>query len=204
MELVPMMQLQTGITRSVKTLTGTIKVQRRPPSQEALNGLGLRTKREIIGHLAINPPEIESQIRMLKSSILREMAMMSPRDRMLFAEVPIDFVNDKENRKKYWITCGRCGDHVAYVWANNEKLENWCDLHYVCWYSKTTWRGARAVNISPVDGKLGIECSCGEDTRDWRCAKNVAPIQKSLMIDYTQNHRDFGLPTSTFIATLYG
>ncbi len=199
-----MMQLQTGMTRSVKTLTGTIKVMKRQPSDEALTGLGLRSKQEMIGHLAINPTEIDRKVSYLKAEILREMAMMSPRDRMLFAEKPIDFVQDKGTRKKYWIVCARCGDKVAYVWAENEKLDNWCDLHYYCWYTKTTWRGARAINVSPIDGKLGVECSCGEDTRDFRCAKGMSPIQKSLMIDYTQNHRDFGLPTSSFIAIEYG
>lgn len=200
----PITDYQKETTRVVKTLTGSIRVRKITPSGEALKGLGLRTKREIVGHLAINPPEIERGIKLLKAKILREMAGMSAQERYEFAETPIDFVKDKGNRTKYWILCARCNDKVAYVWADNEKLDNWCDLHYLCWYNKTSWRGAMAINVSPVDGKLGIECACGEDTRDFRTSRTMAPIQKSLMIDYTMKHRDFGVPTSKFIAINYG
>ena len=200
MEAIPTMILQKETTRSVKSLGVTNKVMKREPSKEAIRGLGMRSKREIIGHMAINPPEIEFSIRMLKANILREMALMTPDERQVFTETPIDFVKDKGNRKRYEIKCVRCGDVVAYVWAENEKLENWCDLHYICWYNKSSWRGGRAINVAPIDGQIGIECCCGEDTRDFRAGKGMPPIQKSLMIDYTHRHRDFGLPTSTFIA----
>ncbi len=192
-------------TRPVTLLDGTkIRVRKIEPSGEAIKGMGLRTKQEIVGHMAINPPEIENEIRMIKARILREMTMMRPSERMLFCETPIDFVPDKENRKKYWIICSRCEDKVAYVWADNEKLDNWCDLHYVCWFNKESWHGAAAINVSPIDGKLGIECACGEDTRDFRAARGIPPIQKELLIDYTLKHRDFGVPTSKFLAINYG
>lgn len=198
-------QYEKETTREVTLLGGEkIRVRKIEPSAEAIRGLGLRKKRTIIGHLAINPPEIEQRIRLMKANILREMALMTPSDRALYTDTPIDFVPDKENRKKYWITCGRCGDNVAYVWADNEKLDNWCDLHYVCWYDKKSWRGAMAINVSPVDGKLGIECACGEDTRDFRAARHIPPIQKQLLMDYTLKHRDFGGPDSTFVAVQYG
>ncbi len=198
-------QYEKETTRQVTLLDGSkIRVRKIEPSGEAINGLGLRTKRMIIGHMAINPPEIERGIKLLKANILREMAMMSAGDRMRFTEVPIDFVKDKENKKKYWLICTRCEERVAYVWANNEKLDGWCDLHYVCWYDKTSWRGTMAINVSPIDGKLGVECACGEDTRDFRAARGIPPIQKALLIDYTLKHRDFGGPASKFVAIAYG
>ena len=179
----------------------TKRVRRIPPSAEAIKSLGLRTKREVIGHMAINPPEIEKQIRMLKTNILRDMAMMSPIEREEFiAKGPIDFVKDKGKRNRYDIYCTNCGEKVAYVWAINEKLANWCDLHYLCWYDEESWRGAMAVNVSPIDGHIGIECACGEDTRDFRTNRNMPPIQKKLMIEYSQKHREFATKDSRFIA----
>lgn len=179
----------------------TIRVRKIPPSQEAIKSLGLRSKREIIGHMAVNPPDIERLIRMSKAKILREMAMMSAIQRREFiAEGPIDFVQDKGNRKRYDITCTRCGEKTAYVWATNDQLDDWCDLHYLCWYNEESWRGAMAINVSLIDGKIGIECACGEDTRDFRTNRNMPPIQKSLMIEYSQKHRDFGTKDSRFIA----
>lgn len=186
--------------RPVKTLTGTVWVRKITPSKEAIKALGLRTKRNIVGHMALNPQEIDMQTRMLRVRILREMAAMSELDRMKFCEVPIDFVKDKGNRKKFFVICTTCHDRVAYVWADNEKLENWCDLHYLCWYDRESSHGAMAVNVSPVDGELGFECACGEDTRDFRVNKTMPPIQKRLMIEYAMKHRGFGTKDSKFIA----
>lgn len=180
----------------------TTRVRKVPPSQETLDSLGkYRTKREMVGHLAINPLRIERRIAILKANIIREMAMMRPMDRKLFIEKgPIDFVKDKENRKKYTITCSRCGEKVAYLWADNEQLDNWCDMHYLCWHDKKSWYGAMAIKIDPDGDKIGIECACGEDTRNFRGNRTMPPIQKQLLIEYGDKHRDLGKSTSKFIA----
>jgi hypothetical protein len=189
-------------TREITFMGEKTRVRRVPPSQEAIESLGEHhRKHTIIGHLAVNPREIEKEIRTLKSNILREMAAMSREQRDDFMNKgPIDFVKDKGNRKKYDILCGRCGEKVAYCWAENEKLDNWCDLHYICWFDKDSWRGALAVNVSPIDGHLGFECACGEDTRDHRANKTLAPIAKQLMVEYVMKHRDFAKPSSRFAA----
>lgn len=177
------------------------RVRRVTPSEEAIKGLGeYQTRNDIIGHIAINPPEIENKIRMQKTSILREMAMMGASQRREFIDKgPIDFW-DHANKKKYYIICRRCSEKTAYVWADNEALEGWCDLHYLCSYDKVAWYGAMAINVSPIDGKIGIECTCGEDTRDFRVNKTMPPIQKELMISYSQKHRGFGKNTSAYAA----
>lgn len=177
------------------------RVRRVTPSEEAINSLSkYKDKHDIIGHIAVNPPEIENKIRMQKASILREMAMMNPGERRQFIdEGPIDFC-DHANKKKYYIICRRCNEKTAYVWADNETLENWCDLHYLCSYDRITWYGAMAINVSPIDGKIGIECTCGEDTRDFRVNKTMPPIQKQMMIYYSQKHRGFGKNTSAYAA----
>ena len=77
------------------------------------------------------------------------------------------------NKNKYNIYCNKCNEHVADVAADNEHLDDWCDLHYISTSyidgdGSSKWKGALAINISPIDGKIGIECCCGNDTRDFR------------------------------------
>lgn len=188
-------------TREIQAFGKKIRVRRIPPSKEALRALGRKKRIDIIGHIAINPPEIEKEIRMQKATILREMAMMNQAERKDFINKgPIDFAGDKRRKKRYYIYCTRCQEKIAYVWAKNEKLEEWCDLHYLCSHDRETWYGALAINVSPIDGKIGIECACGEDTRDYRANRSMPPIQKQLMIEYSQKHRKFGDANSTFLA----
>ncbi len=191
------------MVRTVTRLDGSkIKVQRAQPSKEAKRALGLRSHIDIVGHIAINPPEIEHRYRLEKAKILRDMAEMLPAERIAFiARGPIDFVEDKTGLSRFEITCSTCGEKVAYCYAKNEKLEGWCDLHYLTWYDRTSWYGAATVNISPIDGKIGFECHCGEDTKDHRCTRGLPPVQRMLMIEYSMKHRAFGHSESKFIAS---
>lgn len=194
-------QEEEPTVRKVKTIDGEIEVRRVRPSEEALKELGLRSKIEIVSHISINPPHIERKVALKKAEIIRSMAAMDRETQRAFiAEGPIDFVTDKENRKKYDIICSRCGDRVAYVWARDDKLADWCDLHYICWFDKFSWRGCMTVNVSPIDAHLGFECACGEDTRDYRANKSLPPVQKQLMSEYAMQHREFGKTSSKFIA----
>lgn len=188
-------------TRKVVMLGKEIEVRRVPPTKEAIKQLGVRTRMELIGHVATNPMHIERQVALKKAEILRSMAMMNTAERIDFiAKGPIDFVEDKTGLQRYDINCVNCGEKVAYCWAKNDKLEGWCDLHYVSWYDEESWRGAMVVNVSPIDGALGFECACGEDTRDFRATNSLPPIQKRLMVDYILKHRGFGSKDSKFIA----
>lgn len=196
-------QLESERTRTVKRLDGsTVQVRKASVSGEAIKALGqYRHKREIIGFIAINPPDIERSIARYKAEIMRSMAMMSPGERADFmAKGPIDFVKDKGNRNKYFITCVRCGEKIAYVWAKNDKLQDWCDLHYLSWHDKSSWYGCFEVSISKVDGHIGFECACGEDTREFRTNNSMPPIQKQLMVEYSLEHREFGTKKSAFVA----
>ena len=176
-----------------------------PVSKESLEKLGDAQFRTIFSHIGINPRHIERQHIVELADLKRSLAMMTPDERD--AEIrkgPIDFVKDKSGYKLYEVRCSTCGDVVAQVWATDDTLRDWCDLHYMSWHDKNTWYGAMAVNISPVDGHLGFECACGEDTRDYRANRSMPPVTKRLMIEYTMNHRDFAKPTSKFIAMAKG
>lgn len=181
-----------------------VEVEVKTPSKEAVNALGMRTRRKIFGDIAINPPWIERNIAVTKAKLMRELAHMHPKERMRYLRehTPIDFVEDKQAKgyHQYNITCVNCGDQVAVVWAKDDTLKDWCDLHYMCEHDKNTWRGAMAVNVSPIDGLVGFECACGEDTRDFRANKELPRVMKQLMIEYSNTHRGFGHAKAGFVA----
>ena len=186
-------------TRTVRILGREVEVRKITPSKEALRSLTDRQKkRDFIGHMPVNPPRIEQLVSKEKTKILRNMALMNGPEREDFIRKgPIDLM-PHNNLHKYFITCTSCGEKVAYVWARNEKLEGWCDLHYLCWYDKDSWYGSMTVNVSPVDGELGFECACGEDTREYRSNRTLPPIPKALMSEYSLKHRKFAHPDSKF------
>jgi len=181
-----------------------VEVRAVPPSKEALKTLGLATRRQIVGPIAINPLTIEKEIALQKADLLRSIAMMNnlQREQWLRDNAPVDFVKDKKEKgySRYNVTCVQCGDAIAVVWAKDDELKDWCDLHYICEYDKHTWHGCMAVNVSPIDQQLGFECACGQDTRDYRTNKELPPITRRLMVEYILEHRNFGTTTSAYIA----
>lgn len=182
-----------------------IEVEVKTPSLEAIKALGLRTKRRIVSDIAVNPPWIERGIAIEKAQLMRSIAHMHPtkeRPQFFKKNFPIDFVPDKQSKgyEKYTITCVNCGDVVAFVWAKDGTLRDWCDLHYICEHDKNTWYGCMAVNVSPIDGQLGFECACGEDTRDYRANQNLPRVTKQLMMEYSNKHRGFGHKDAAFVA----
>lgn len=157
--------------------------------------------RVVIGHFAINPPHIEKGIKHEKARIIREVSRMSPKEKAEFFDSdPIDFVEDKKGLKQFFIYCNNCGDVVAYCWAKKANLEGWCDLHHITYNDREMFRGCITPNVSLVDGRLGFECACGEDTRDHRKGSTLPPQARRLMIDYVMAHRDFGKETSSYRA----
>lgn len=173
------------------------------PSTEAIKALGNRTRREMVSFFPLNPMVIERRIAKQKVEIMKAMAEMTTSARLLFIKQKkqIDFVEDKTGYKLYIVNCVSCGEKMAKVWATDGQLTDWCDLHYLSWYDKDSWHGCLTVNVSPIDGLLGFECACGEDTRDFRGRNSLPPIQKQLMVEYVLKHRKFEHPHSKFIAT---
>jgi len=101
----------------------------------------------------------------------------------------------KPGYNRYKIVCAQCGQTVAFVYAKDKYLTDWCDLHYYNWCDRKRWYGCATVNISPIDGKLGFECFCGNDTRDFRNSATLPPKE----IEARLKKRDFGKPNSGFI-----
>jgi len=190
-----------AFTRSTVINGKKVELRVVKPSDEAIKSLGMRSKRTIVSPIAINPPSKEKHFAMEKANLLRSLARMSPvvRNAYLKSKAPFDFVKDKKGYKQYRISCVRCGDQIATVWATDMSLKDWCDLHYTCWHDENTWYGAMEVQISLIDEQLGFECACGEDTRDFRTAKSMSPVLRDLAANYSMKHREFNKPTSVFL-----
>lgn len=110
---------------------------------------------------------------------------------------------DKTGLKLFTITCDNCGATIAKCWAKDATLAEFCDLHYISEHNGETWRGCMTINISPLDKKLGFECTCGADTRDFRTRKsNLHGEALNRKIVETQKGRDFGLNDSKFKAVI--
>lgn len=108
--------------------------------------------------------------------------------------------HEEEGMKPFLITCLNCDSEIAYLYAKDESLDDFCDLHYVADFNESHWRGCFTVNISPLDLKLGFECACGVDTRDFRANRNY-PTDKYLEIEKLHAEgRAFGSRKSKFIA----
>lgn len=62
------------------------------------------------------------------------------------------------------------------------------------------WQGTLGVNISPVDEKLGLECCCGVDTRDFRANMTLEEDVKQRIIKRNLIGKDFGRDDSVFLS----
>ena len=113
--------------------------------------------------------------------------------------------------KKYSIECKNCGAKVGDIHASDKKLTDWANFHYYCESRKVKgddgkkipdsyqWFGAMAVQVSQFDGKLGIECTCGQDTRDFRGNTTMHKTQLEEIISENMKGRDFGKLNSKFV-----
>jgi hypothetical protein len=105
--------------------------------------------------------------------------------------------------KQYKVFCKNCDAQVGTIHASNKYLDDWANLHYYCEAKKDAngfheWVGCMAVNISPIDQKLGFECSCGQDTRDFRANTTIPPAILNNLIEENMKGRDFGKVNSKF------
>lgn len=101
---------------------------------------------------------------------------------------------------EYNIVCKNCNYVVAHCFASDETLKDYCDLKYQCHSDGLNWFGCMALQISPIDDKIGIECACGQDTRDFRANNTLPDEQLNVLIETNFIGREFGTNTSKFVA----
>ena len=100
--------------------------------------------------------------------------------------------------KHYEIICNNCGHTLARCWAKDETLKDYFDLHYVCSTDGENWYGAMSLNLSPIDAKIGLECSCGQDTRDFRANTTLPSKKLKDKISANAIGKDFAKADSKF------
>ena len=100
--------------------------------------------------------------------------------------------------KKYAIHCGACDELQGYIHAYNKNLDGWCNFHYYQRAENGQWKGCLTPHVSPVTGKLCLECCCGEDTRDFTINQTLpAHISQKIELDNKEG-RDFNKYNSKF------
>lgn len=111
---------------------------------------------------------------------------------------------NKSNLTKYNIYCKNCKEQVAFCYAKDESLIDYCDFHYISYHDGKFWQGALGINISPGarmgESIIGIECCCGQDTRDFRFNTTLPESKKQEMVKKCFQGRDFGKSSSCFVA----
>lgn len=129
-------------------------------SEESLKLLGKAKKRVIYSRFTVDKHDCECKSRekelISKASILND----KQKEEYLEANTPIVCKNIKD-KKKFILICPDCKSQVAEVYAVNDKLENYANLHYISWYDKNSWYGAFGVNVNPSTQVVNIECCCG-------------------------------------------
>lgn len=105
---------------------------------------------------------------------------------------------DKNGMQAYQVSCDNCGAIVGQCWATDATLSDYCDLHYICYHDGEYWQGALGLNLSPIDGKIGFECACGSDTRDFRANTNLPAKVREAKIAESMEGRDFNISGAKF------
>lgn len=105
---------------------------------------------------------------------------------------------DKSDMKRYRIYCSHCSSLVGELYATDRTLVDYCDFHYISEHDGEYWYGAFGVNISPIDGHIGIECACGNDSRDFRANGTLPEIIKQQKIKEASFGREFNKDHSRY------
>ncbi len=105
---------------------------------------------------------------------------------------------DKSGMNRYEIKCAKCGAVQGYCWATDATLKDFCDFHYVQWTDGNEWFGNLTPNISPIDGSLGLECTCSNDTRDFRANQTMSLLQSIKIEESNREGREFSKPGAKF------
>jgi hypothetical protein len=110
----------------------------------------------------------------------------------------VDCDRDKRGMNQYKIVCANCKEAVGIVYATDITLSDYCDLHYSCETDGDNWFGAMAMQLSPIDGAIGIECACGQDTRDFRANTTLSTEDMDKLQKEADKGKVFGKKDSKF------
>ncbi len=99
-------------------------------SQEELGHLLVKGKRRITSFLPVDKPDCDCFA--FRGEWGEKISNMSLDDRKSLQEQGKVFDCPRsEGMKKYEIYCPKCGDLLGFVYALDDKLTDWCNLHYI-------------------------------------------------------------------------
>ena len=129
-------------------------------SEESRSILGSQEKRFIYSRFTLDKYNCECKEK--EKSLLNQSSFLDEKKRQAFLEAntPIECKNIK-NKYIYELSCPECKEIVAVTHAKNKGLDEYANLHYICWHNKINWYGTYGVNINPYNGGVTIECCCG-------------------------------------------
>ena len=141
--------------------------------------------------------ECQKMIREWKDKLL----LIRPKDREAEIEKTgfLECPRSKDGMRRFEITCKKCGEVQGRCWASDETLEDFFDFHYTNWTNGKKWFGCFTPNISPISQKLTLECTCGQDTRDFRANQTLPGEIAEGLENSNRIGRDFGKPNSKFL-----
>ena len=105
---------------------------------------------------------------------------------------------DKTGMVKFKMVCNNCKEIVGELYATDETARDFCDFHYISVHDGNFWQGALTPNISPIDQLIGMECCCGNDSRDFRANHTLPELVKAKMIEKCSQGRLLGRTDSRF------
>jgi len=158
----------------------------RPASHEAIKRLGKNRKRKITSKFPTCPYSHTASWKQRKTFI--ENVLSQNKDAVMAD------VCDHTGYKQYVIRCKACKQRQGTVWARDRGLKDWCSFRYEQILTKKGWTGCFGHNISPVTGKLTLECCCGADTREFILSRSHKNKEAENKVG-----RDYGKKDSKFI-----
>ena len=129
-------------------------------SNDSQNLLRGKEKRFIYSKFTLDKYNCECKER--EKSLLNQCSFLNNKQKQIFLDenTPIICKNIK-NKKEYEIKCPKCKEIIAITHAKNKELNDYANLHYICWHNKISWYGTYGVNINPYNKEVTFECCCG-------------------------------------------
>jgi len=152
------------------------------PSPEQIKLLGKKKSLEFWGWFPLCPwrhPSWGERVKHVNEQYAKYKGEQKIKDAMP------DVCNLK-GKKQYEIYCNECGELMGTVWATDKTLTDWCSFRYRLKLTKDEWRGCRTPNVSPLTGKLSMECCCGTDTRDFTLTNSKQEKITKIGRDYNK------------------
>lgn len=157
------------------------------PSNDAIKELGKEKKREFFGKVSICPPEHVTKDWYTKRREFIEVTLRNDRTSVL------EPICDISKLSKYEVVCQNCKEVMGTVYASDKKLTEWCSFRYKCWHDKKSWHGCRTPNVSPMTGRLRVECCCGQDTREFFGKETELEVRNAIGRSWGKRNSKFKL-----------